>query len=239
MVEQRVLSKEQLSDFYIEEFVGEQKAHISRLLKSDSPDLKVVDVGGGAGFLASALGEELGLTVTVWDIDAEAIRLARLKGVNAIEKNILTTIEKYSVDVMLFNLVLHHLVGSSNRETLATQKTALENAKCCTNTIIVHEYIYESYFFDGLSSYLIWLLTSSTSLVRLLAMIGKIIPSLNANTIGVGVRFNCKSGWRRLFQDAGFRIVNSIDCQREHVSFPRRILLIRNLYRTTFLLEKI
>ena len=47
MVEQRVLSKEQLSDFYIEEFVGEQKAHISRLLKSDSPDLKVVDVGGG------------------------------------------------------------------------------------------------------------------------------------------------------------------------------------------------
>jgi len=237
MVEQRILSKEQLSDFYIETFVAEQKAHISRLLKTDTPDLKIVDVGGGAGFLASAVGKELGFAVTVWDIDPEAVRLARLRGVNAVEKNILTSIEKQPVDVMFFNLVLHHLVGSSNKQTLETQRVALENAKRCANTILVHEYIYESYFFDELSSWLIWLLTSSTSLVRLLRMIGKIVPSLNANTLGVGVRFHCKSGWKRQFEEAGFMVVNSIDCQREHVSLARRILLIRNLYRTTFLLK--
>jgi SAM-dependent methyltransferase len=238
MSSQRILSEAQLSEFYIETFVSDQLDHYGKLIGRSDREQKVIDIGGGAGYLAAALHENFAVASTVWDIDPRAIRLARLRGVAAEHKDILLGTDFQSADVVLFNLVLHHLVMSSNRDTLDAQRRALTNSLECSDTVLVHEYVYQSFVWEGLSAYIIWVLTSSRILARALSFIGRLIPSLNANTVGIGVRFHSKKGWCNQFEQAGFELVRAIDCEDELVSPARRLLFIKRLHRTTFLLRR-
>lgn len=68
------------------------------------------------------------------------------------------------------------------------------------------------------------------------SVISKLIPSLRANTFGVGVRFRNREEWIRVFDSAGYIVKSSSLGQSELVSFARKYLLIRQIRRDSFLL---
>ncbi|MDO8501390.1 MAG: hypothetical protein Q7S20_06075 [Gemmatimonadaceae bacterium] len=102
--------------------------------------------------------------------------------------------------------------------------------------IFVNEYIYDSYWSD-LSGALIYRITSSRFLSALGRIVAKVIPSLRANTFGVGVRFRDHQGWSELFQSLGYGVVGYRRGTEEVVSLPRRLLCIKSCRRDTFVLR--
>ena len=64
------------------------------------------------------------------------------------------------------------------------------------------------------------------------------VPSLRANTFGVGVRFRAADEWSKLFRQAGYEVVASQRGSDERVSLGRRMLLIKSCRRDSFVLAR-
>ena len=69
--------------------------------------------------------------------------------------------------------------------------------------------------------------------------VAKWSSSLKANTFGVGVRFRSHKELCKLFEALGFKVVGTKIGEEEFVSLPRRLLLIKNIRRDSFLLKPI
>jgi hypothetical protein len=62
------------------------------------------------------------------------------------------------------------------------------------------------------------------------------MPSLKANTFGVGVRFRSGNEWTKIFDNSGFVVEAELKGEEEFISLPRRLLLIKSIRRDSFLL---
>jgi SAM-dependent methyltransferase len=234
--EQIVLSGEQLEAFYHDEFVQDQLRDFQQLLGSQAPRGTVKDIGGGCGFFARQLAERTGRTVKVIDADPASIATCRAAGIDAEVGDALQPRVEGNEDVVCFNLILHHLVGGSERLTRELQQRALSAWRSQARALFVNEYIYESYL-PGLSGRLIYEVTKSRILSGLARMVAVLVPSLKANTFGVGVRFRDRHEWLRLFAAAGYDSESVTTGPDEPVSLPRRLLLIKRIRRDSFLLR--
>lgn len=235
---QKTLSAERVAEFYHDNFVADQVDTFVDLAAHALPRGAVVaDVGGGCGFFARALASRAPVNVRVLDTDAVSVQTCLAHGVQARISDALAPDIEGDEQVVCFNLILHHLVGSSTRQTRSMQLQALRAWHTRTPRVFVNEYIYESFLVGRISAYLIWAITSS----RLLSLLGRgvasFVPSLRANTFGVGVRFRAASDWIALFREAGYEVVASSTGRDEPVSFARRLLLIKHCRRDSFLLE--
>lgn len=232
---QRVLSDAQVEAFYHDAFVEDQARHFISLVDAGGPKA-VTDVGGGCGYFAKRLSHLTGHRVKVVDMDEASVEACRKGGVEAARGDALDPRIAAPTDVATFNLILHHLVAGSERATLELQRRALLLWAPHARSVFVNEYIYESCL-GNLSGWLIFQITKS----RLLSWIGRavsaVLPSLKANTFGVGVRFRSHREWRKVFASAGFDVVSTVLGEEETVSLPRRFLLIRGIRRDSFLLR--
>jgi hypothetical protein len=140
--------------------------------------------------------------------------------------------------IVCFNLILHHLVANTEATTKQLQSNAIVGWKGDGVKVFVNEYIYESWF-AGFSGWLIYQITKNRILSLLGRAISQFVPSLRANTFGVGVRFRSRNEWHRMFEKAGFRLVGEVQGENEFISFPRRLLLIREIRRDSFLLTSV
>ncbi len=236
---QRILSAGQVAAFYHDQFVETQVRHFRSLVGSlASMPRTVVDVGGGCGYFAEALQAETGVRAQVLDNDSMSVAECRRRGVDATLGDALAPVISGDEDVVCFNLVLHHLVGPSEGTTLQLQRQALAAWHGRATAVFVDEYIYDSWFGD-LSGRMIYAITSSRSLSALASAISRVVPSLRANTFGVGVRFRCRRGWVQLFESIGFHVAASARGSEEHVSLARRLLFIRSCRRDSFLLQPV
>lgn len=236
MTEQKTLSKSQIEAFYHDNFVTAQVRNFMALVPVAVPQARVVvDVGGGCGFFAQGLQQANGARVRVIDTDPVSVHACRSKGVDAVVGDALKPSIVGDEDVVCFNLVLHHLVGPSEAETLTLQQRALACWHGQAQAVFVDEYIYEAYVGD-LAGRLIYAITSSRILSAVASAISRLVPSLRANTFGVGVRFRAHNEWRRVFEAMGYRVVAAVRGEPEPVSLARRLLLIRDIRRDSFLL---
>jgi len=236
---QQKLSQDQIKSFYHDYFVESQVSDFITLL---GPSINtftgsILDVGGGAGFFASAIKDRLSIKVTVLDSDAQSVDLCHQAGIEAIHGDALTPVIIGSDNVVCFNLILHHLVGKSEEDTLGLQGRALSVWHPSAHAIIVNEYIYESFVINEFSGRLIYRITGSSLLSNLGRLVAKFIPTLKANTFGVGVRFRSHDEWQRIFISLGFDVVDTVKGKEEGVSLPRRLLFIKNCRRDSFLLR--
>lgn len=236
---QKELSQTQIKAFYHDQFVDSQVRDYMTLVSNiiERPRA-VVDVGGGCGFFAQALKDAAKLNVRVIDMDPLSVDACTSKGVVGVLGDALSPERQGDEDVVCFNLILHHLVGASENQTLVMQKEALVKWHGQARVIFVNEYIYESYV-GNISGRIIYAITRS----KLLSVIGKAIsvfvPSLRANTFDVGVRFRAHDEWCRIFQSAGFRVIATRQGKEDGVSLARRLLMIKNCRRDSFLLEPV
>jgi hypothetical protein len=168
-------------------------------------------------------------------MDPVSVESARSYGVEAMVGDALQPDKKNDEALVCFNLILHHLVATSENETLALQTRAISNWRQSGTKVFVNEYIYESWFGD-FSGWLIYQITKSKFLSKVGLIISKVMPSLKANTFGVGVRFRSGSEWKKIFDNSGFVVEAEIKGEEEFISLPRRLLLIKNIRRDSFLL---
>ncbi len=235
---QRKLKPGQLEAFYHDEFVTSQITHFDKLLKGRADTNAVtIDIGGGVGHFGEALQKLLPQAqIRVLDMDEISVQMAKERGILAVHGDALSPPISGDEDVACFNLILHHLIGKSEAATLDMQSRALLAWRDQAKWLFVDEYIYDSYLLN-LSGKLIYWITRS----RLLSAIGRIaakfVPSLNANTFGIGVRFRSNSEWRHIFAKLGFEVVDYVRGPEENVSLARRLLLIRSCRRDSYLLQ--
>lgn len=200
----------------------------------------VVDIGGGVGYFAQILNEIKGYSVRVIDSNRPSIDRVNQLNNKSIEGRVGDALNpEISGDesIICFNMILHHLVGGSENHTKMLQKQALLAWKESPVPIFVNEYIYES-FIKNLSGYLIYKITSNKTLSFIGAIISKIIPSLRANTFGVGVRFRSHKEWVNLFEECGLKVSSIVYGKPEYISPPLRLLCIHEIRRDSFLLVK-
>lgn len=234
---QKALSAEQVEAFYHNEFVADQVRHFGLLFKSAEVQPRlVVDMGGGCGFFARKLREVTAFPVQVVDMDPASVAACLEAGIDASVGDALQPQMSGREDIVSFNLILHHLVSSSEPVTRGLQMRALSVWRGHVQFVFVNEYIYES-FVGHLSGWLIYRITKSTVLSAMAKYVSRVVPSLRANTFGVGVRFRAHDEWRRLFDEAGFEVVATERGMNEPVSLPRRVLFIREIRRDSFVLR--
>ena len=238
---QKILSQDQITAFYHDLFVENQVEDFIALSGfSATPSLdNIVDMGGGCGFFAKALQNRIHQKVRVLDSDSQSIDFCKQEGIDATYGDALKPSVVGDEKLVCFNLMLHHLVGKSDHETYKMQGHALVVWHSTVHAVFVNEYIYESYVFNNFSGWLIYQITSNSLLSGLGRLVAKLSPSLKANTFGVGVRFRSHKEWCKLFESLGFKVVGTKTGEEEFVSLPRRLLLIKNCRRDSFLLKPI
>ena len=110
-----------------------------------------------------------------------------------------------SYDFIIINLVCHHIISETNQSTVESQLSFLNQARSLLRRdglLFVEENIYESYFQNDLCGRLIYEITS-------LKGIEPLTRKLGANTAGEGVRFHSDLAWRKIFQQAGLKIIQT------------------------------
>jgi hypothetical protein len=238
-VSQSLLSGEQIEAFQHDQFVEDQARQFMALLGPAANDRsEVVDVGGGCGFFARRVHALTGRRVRVIDTDSASIEICRRAGVEAVYGDALSPELTGREGLVTFNMILHHLVGRTERETLDLQRRALSVWRHQVRAAFVSEYIYESYVGD-FSGWLIYQVTKSRFLSWIGGVVATVAPSLKANTFGVGVRFRSRRQWLRLFASAGYEVKSSAIGPEDTVSLPRKLLLIRRIRRDSFLLQPV
>lgn len=233
---QRRLSTEQVETFYHQDFVGDQVRDFHTLMDGAARGGVVADVGGGCGFFARALSEAQGVRVRVIDMDPGSVEAAQHAGLESVVGDALQPEFQGDEKVTCFNLILHHLIASTEGETRALQIKALKAWRGRGGAVFVNEYIYESYL-GTVSGALIYAITVNPILSWLAKSAARWIPAFRANTFGVGVRFRAHEEWLRLFAEAGFRVADVSIGAPEPISRPLRILLIKTIRRDSFRLE--
>jgi hypothetical protein len=231
---QRRLANEQIEAFYHDEFVTDQVADFSRLVPESGG--VITDVGGGCGFFARALSDVRGSRIRVLDMDEVSVESSRSLGVEAEVGDALNPHFRGDESVACFNLILHHLVGANERETRALQVKALAVWRGRAKTLFVNEYIYESLLGTS-SGRLIYEITVSPVLSFIGRQAARLVPSIRANTFGVGVRFRSHDEWLALFEEAGWRAAAVSIGKPEPIARPLRAMLIKIIRRDSFRLE--
>lgn len=236
--DQKVLSPNQVSAFYHDDFVESQVRDFSQLILSKDDKVGiVVDIGGGCGYFAESLIRDHGLYVRVIDIDEKSVAECKAKGIDANIGNALAPGKNDDESVVCFNLILHHLVSKNEKLSRDLQVAALEYWRNQPVRIFVNEYIYDSYF-GMLSGRLIYEITRSRFLSVAAGLVARAVPSLRANTFGIGVRFRAHEEWLALFNSIGFEVIAYARGSEEHVSLARRMLLIRSCRRDSYVLRE-
>jgi hypothetical protein len=206
---QNVLSSEQIEAFYHDVFVEDQVRDFLALVDSRGTAKNVTDMGGGCGFFARRLKDESLHQIKVVDMDQTSVEACHRSGIEAKRGDALNPEISGDEDIVTFNLILHHLVGKTEAETQALQKQALSVWRPHIQSVFVNEYIYESYL-GNLSGRLIFEITKSPILSWFGKVLSLVMPSLKANTFGVGVRFRAGDEWLQLFLSAGYLVKSSV-----------------------------
>jgi hypothetical protein len=234
---QRRLANEQIEQFHHDLFVETQLEHFVELCVphlAGRPGV-VLDMGGGCGFFSAALQNRTGLSSRVVDADPVSVAKAQEIGVDARVGDALRPDPAGDESTVCFNLILHHLVAATDEQTRALQTAALSGWAGSDIRIFVNEYIYESYLKNA-SGRLIFEITASRVLSAIGKLVARVVPSLNANTFGVGVRFREAADWVTLFEQAGWRVLATKRGVEEEISLPRRMLMIKSCRRDSFVL---
>ncbi len=175
------------------------------------------------------------MPVRVIDTDPVSVSAAKGLGVDAVVGDALFLERQGDEGIVCFNFILHHLVADTEVATKQLQSNAIAAWKDDGVKVFINEYIYESWF-EGFSGWLIYQITKNKVLSLLGRAISQFAPSLRANTFGVGGRFRSRSEWHRIFENVGFTLVDEAQGEKEFISFPRRLLLIKEIRRDSFML---
>ncbi len=171
---------------------------------------RILDIGGGNGdFLDRLLHQYPGATAVLVD---NAEKMIRLNKPNDRKQVFLGTSYDYrgvhegdGFDLITINVLLHHLVAGDEETTRSMVLSCLDDVRHLLapgGRVVVYEAIFDPMVRGTAPGERVFQLTSIRH-----PILAKMLRSFGANTAGVGVRFRSVASWRRLFSEAGFRVV--------------------------------
>lgn len=171
--------------------------------------VRILDIGGAGGRFAALLHEYFrgNCDITVLDIE-EYETLGKISAPIRFIKGSVFDVKQYfkprSFDIVFSNYVFHHLMDNSYHETIGGIKLALEKIKECLapgGILCVSECFYHNLLAGDVSGFIIYRLSrlKSPFTVRLLNKLG-------SNSAGAGVCFLPERKWRKVFEQAGYRL---------------------------------
>ena len=176
--------------------------------ESGKPSLTGLDIGGGIGLFAASVADicpDQDVQITVVDPGLEASR-QRIE--NPSVNFELASFDNYTTeqkfDFVSFRLVLHHLIGQNEADTLQVQAKALAKARDMLKDdgfLLIVENFYEPMVGTDFTSRLIYEVASSKT-------IETVTRRLGANTAGEGVRFHSPETWQQFYDEAGVEVVS-------------------------------
>ena len=122
---QKILSTDQIEAFHHDNFVENQVAHFVSLCGVNGEHRNVLDMGGGCGYFAKRLMGLANYKVKVVDMDPASVDVCRNSNIEATQGDAVNPQLSGDEDVVSFNLILHHLVASSELDTIHLQTKAL------------------------------------------------------------------------------------------------------------------
>lgn len=225
------LADDQLTAFDTEYVDDVRWRPIQEGLRRLPADFRFVDVGGGNGVFVDRVLDAFPSANGIVGDNADLL-LARNRhrpGKETIQLNALAlpsaALER--VDVVFLNWVLHHLVVTGDyRRTRQNIVRVLADVRWLLKPdglVSVYENMYDGVAFHNLPSHLIFTATSSARLARVTRRFG-------ANTAGVGVCFQSRDSWRKLFAEAGLEVISYTADEPWPMSVVKRAgLMIRSV----------
>ena len=213
------LSDKQTARFDFESIVPRRWEMVQACLQADFPegDFRFLDLGGGNGLFADKLLEAYPRATGVL-LDNSAPMLAkntehpRKELILDSVSNVAAHFEAGAFDVIFLNWVLHHLVGGSYGATVKNIQGALEICRSLLSPrgrLAVFENSYDGLVVDNLPSHLLFALTTSRALARVMRPLG-------ANSAGCGICPQSRRGWERLLHAAGLTVARlAVDGEKD------------------------
>jgi len=208
--EQKLLYAKKEKIIFKRHFVAYEK-HIKEFIGKDK--LEIIDIGGASGNFANEIHSYFNkhnteASVKVIDY-CEYDEWALFKNISFIQESAfkaLTELQDNSVDLIFINLILHHIVLDTYKETRKAQIELLKLAykKIKKNGLVL---VNECYFqcpllFEASTPVTFFMSSSKLSVVLNLS---KILGSISA---GVGVCFLPKKAWKETFARIGFILLD-------------------------------
>ena len=209
----RLLSEQQTQAFDVEYIDDGMFNLVKCALDKFVPtnDFSFVDVGGGNGLYADRILSNFPSSkVTIVEPDECLLRKNRRNDRKQLMQSTYQSaqLSEAAHDVVGFNWVLHHFVGSDYSQSLAFQREGLERAYQQLKPgglLLVFENFYEGFFFHDLPGRMIYSLTASR-------MLRHVTRQLGANTAGVGVSFHSENTWVNMLEQQGFNTLSQSRC---------------------------
>jgi Methylase involved in ubiquinone/menaquinone biosynthesis len=195
---------------------------------------RILDIGGGNGkFLDRFLlefseseGHLLDISKNLLEANAPHSRKFLVHG--SVE-DLKTLFPSERFDIITINWVLHHLVGDGYRQSVEHIKNTIKaafNLLSDDGVIIIAENEYQGLLETNLPSHIIYAIT------RIKNPIFVRFAQRYFNTAGVGVCFQSRRGWQRIFQSLGTDIIFYQQHARWKHGLKKRLLFLLLLLRT-------
>ncbi|MGD9125911.1 MAG: class I SAM-dependent methyltransferase [Planctomycetia bacterium] len=174
----------------------------------DTP-IRVLDIGGGNGIFADKILNAFPhAEVVLLDCSENLLKKntehPRKHLVLESVENLQEVFAGEKFDVITLNLVLHHLVGMSYRESRKNVLNTLamaQNILSDDGRIFVCENMYNGLVVDSFPSRCIYKLTSIRN-----PLVVKLFRRWGANTAGTGVCFQSRKMWHRVMRQVGLKV---------------------------------
>ena len=196
-------------------------------------NIRILDIGGGAGYFAMALHKKLvNAEVVVLEITEhntwDTFKEIKFVSGNAFEAENL--FEHGSFDIIFVNYVFHHLVQPTYGKTVEGIQFLLSSIQKLLKdegVLFISECSYHIPVLNQFTGYLIYI--ASTIRVPVIAWL---MRKLGSKSAGVGVCFLTYEKWLSLFQQTGYIV------QSTTKNTPRTLLLVLRERFFNFALEK-
>lgn len=222
------LSDEQVKQFNVEYVSDRRWQHVKKRINREYSDgeFNFLDVGGGNGVFADRVlaqySKSRGTLIDNSEFllehnEANERKTLVCKSVEEIDE----VFDEQKFDIIFVNWLLHHLVGSSYRQTrsnIVTCLTGLRRLLTENGSVAIYENIYDGLVFDALPGFMIFQLTSNKA-------IAPITRKLGANTAGTGVCFLSKKQWEISINNSGLIVESYQNDPTLSLKISRKLLL--------------
>lgn len=206
-------------------------------------NLRILDVGGGAGYFISQLSEVLSPNNSYYVIDTHRYDTwddanPKIAYCQCDAAMLSFVFEKESFDYVFCNMLFHHLVTSSYKESALIRENCLKEIlhvlKADGKLCIVDNFC-DGLFHDQLSSRLIFTMTTCKN-----PILARLFSKLGSNSAGVGVCMLSEKMWMAMLTNAGLNCLALIKEADDGLGLIKKAFLMNRSYRqfNTMICEK-
>lgn len=202
---------------------------------SKKKKVTILDVGGGAGYfskqLETILSENIELEIYLLDTHKYVTWDDKVSKIHFIQGDALQINKIFSekmFDYIFCNMIFHHLLGDSFKESSQIREKCLKNIVSVLKDdgkIGIIDNYNNGLLIDSISCRIIYALTNIRN-----PMIVRLCKRFGSNSAGVGVCMQSRKMWQKLIKKSGLEIIEEIDSIPDKLGLVKKLCLLNKSY---------